>query len=65
MEKETAYKHELVVPNEDLPFKLFVFEGKEGNYVRDRHWHRSIEIFDEILNSRLTLFSSRVSIYFR
>ena len=33
MEKETAYKHELVVPNEDLPFKLFVFEGKEGNYV--------------------------------
>ena len=45
MEKETAYKHELVVPNEDLPFKLFVFEGKEGNYVRDRHWHRSIEIF--------------------
>ena len=45
MEKETACKHELVVPNEDLPFKLFVFEGKEGNYVRDRHWHRSIEIF--------------------
>ena len=35
MEKETAYKHELVVPNEDLPFKLFVFEGKEGNYVRN------------------------------
>ena len=29
MEKETAYKHELVVPNEDLPFKLFVFEGTE------------------------------------
>ena len=45
MEKETAYKHELVVPNENMPFKLFVFEGKEGNYVRDRHWHRSIEIF--------------------
>lgn len=29
MEKETAYKHELVVPNEDLPFKLFVFEAKK------------------------------------
>jgi AraC-like DNA-binding protein len=24
---------------------MFVFEGKEGNYVRDKHWHRSIEIF--------------------
>lgn len=39
------FQHELVVPNEDLPFKLFVFEGKEGNYIRERHWHRSIEIF--------------------
>lgn len=45
MEQETLYQHELVVPNEDLPFKLFVFEGKDGNYVRDKHWHRSIEIF--------------------
>ncbi len=23
------FRHELVLPNEDLPFKLFVFEGKE------------------------------------
>ncbi|MDL2295501.1 AraC family transcriptional regulator [Lachnospiraceae bacterium OttesenSCG-928-E19] len=38
-------QHELVLPNEDLPFKLFVFEGREGNYYRERHWHRSIEIF--------------------
>lgn len=37
--------HELIVPNEDLPFKLFLFEGKDGNYRREEHWHRSVEIF--------------------
>lgn len=40
-----GYSHEIVLPNEDLPFKMFLFEGKDGNYVRGRHWHRSIEIF--------------------
>ncbi|MDD2978558.1 MAG: AraC family transcriptional regulator [Hespellia sp.] len=39
------FAHELVIPNENLPFKLFLFEGKDGNYVREKHWHRSIEIF--------------------
>lgn len=39
------FSHELIMPNEDLPFKLFVFEGSSGNYFRDKHWHRSIEIF--------------------
>lgn len=39
------YNHEVILPNEDLPFKLFLFEGEHGNYYRDRHWHRSIEIF--------------------
>jgi len=24
---------------------MFIFEGKDGNYVRKKHWHRSIEIF--------------------
>lgn len=33
------------MPNDDIPFKLFSFEGKDGNYIRDKHWHRSIEIF--------------------
>ncbi|MCI8294208.1 MAG: AraC family transcriptional regulator [Hespellia sp.] len=33
------------MPNDDLPFKLFVFEGKNGNYVREKHWHRSVELF--------------------
>ena len=39
------FKHELIIPNEDLPFKLFLFEGKDGNYKRSKHWHRSVEIF--------------------
>ena len=39
------FNHELILPNEDLPFKMFLFEGKDGNYYRDKHWHRSVEIF--------------------
>lgn len=38
-------KHELIIPNDNLPFKLFLFEGGSGNYKRASHWHRSIEIF--------------------
>lgn len=39
------FSHELVVPEEGLPFKIFLFEGREGNYHREKHWHRSVEIF--------------------
>ncbi|MCR5416281.1 MAG: AraC family transcriptional regulator [Pseudobutyrivibrio sp.] len=39
------YQHEVVVTDAGLPFKLFSFEGANGNYVRGKHWHRSIEIF--------------------
>lgn len=39
------FSHELIIPNEDLPFKMFLFEGACGNYFRDKHWHRSVEIF--------------------
>lgn len=39
------YSHEIIMPNDDIPFKLFVFEGKDGNYIREKHWHRSVEIF--------------------
>ncbi len=39
------YQHEVIVTDEGLPFKLFAFEGQNGNYVREKHWHRSIEIF--------------------
>ena len=39
------FSHELIVPEPGFPFKLFIFEGRDGNYRRDRHWHRSVEIF--------------------
>lgn len=39
------FSHEVVIPNKDLPFRIFLFEGKDGNYVREKHWHRSVEIF--------------------
>lgn len=43
--QQMEFRHELVIPNENFPFKLFLFEGKDGNYKRAGHWHRSIEIF--------------------
>ncbi|MGN1165476.1 MAG: AraC family transcriptional regulator [Lachnospiraceae bacterium] len=49
------YSHELILPNDDIPFKLFLFEGKDGNYIRDKHWHRSVEIF--------ALFEGEISFY--
>lgn len=39
------YSHEIIMPNDDIPFKMFIFEGRDGNYVREKHWHRSVEIF--------------------
>lgn len=38
-------KRELVLPNDDLPFRMFVFEGKNGHYRVSKHWHDSVEIF--------------------
>lgn len=49
------YQHELVIPNEGLPFKLFLFEGSKGGYVREKHWHTSVEIFT-VLEGKLTFF---------
>lgn len=51
--------HELVVPNEDLPCKVFTFEGGDGNYRRDKHWHRSVEIF-AVFEGTLTFFINEV-----
>lgn len=39
------YKHEIVIPNEDLTFRMFPFEGAEGKYRVPKHWHRSVEIY--------------------
>lgn len=40
-----SYQHEVIVPNQGFPFKLFLFEGSNGKYIREKHWHRSVEIF--------------------
>lgn len=42
---EQKYQHEMIVTDAGFPFKLFLFEGYNGKYIRDKHWHRSIEIF--------------------
>lgn len=39
------FRHEYVMPNEHLPFRMFLFEGKDGDYKVNKHWHQSIEIF--------------------
>ena len=39
------FTYEMVVPNEDLPCKFIIFEGKNGNDRRANHWHQSVEIF--------------------
>ena len=39
------FRYELVMPNEGLPFRLFIFEGREGNYKVTKHWHQSVELF--------------------
>jgi len=39
------FQYELVVPNNDLPFRMFLFEGSEGNYSVVKHWHNTVELF--------------------
>lgn len=58
---DADFNHEIVIPNEDLPFKLFLFEGRDGNYRRAKHWHRSIEIF-LVLEGELEFFINDVSL---
>lgn len=53
------FQHELIIPNEDLPFKLFLFEGGSGNYIREKHWHTSIEIF-AVLEGSLSFYLNEV-----
>lgn len=49
------FQHELIIPNEGLPFKLFLFEGGDGNYEREKHWHTSVELF-AVMDGRLSFF---------
>ena len=53
------FQHELIIPNEGLPFKLFLFEGRNGNYVREKHWHTSIEIFT-VMEGSLSFYIDEV-----
>ena len=53
------FQHELIIPNEGLPFKLFLFEGRNGNYVREKHWHTSIEIFT-VMEGSLSFYIGEV-----
>ena len=52
------FQHELIIPNEGLPFKVFLFEGENGNYVREKHWHTSIEIF-AVMEGSLDFFVNK------
>lgn len=60
----TDFQHELIIPNEDLPFKLFLFEGADGSYRRAKHWHRSVEIF-LVLSGSLEFFVNNLEIPLR
>ncbi len=33
------FQHELIIPNEGLPFKIFLFEGGQGHYEREALAH--------------------------
>lgn len=52
------FQHELIIPDEGLPFKVFLFEGENGNYVREKHWHTSIEIF-AVMEGSLDFFVNK------
>lgn len=53
------FQHELIIPNEGLSFKLFLFEGGNGNYEREKHWHTVVEIF-AVLEGSLSFFVNDV-----
>lgn len=50
-----GYEHEIVIPDQGFLFKVFLFEGKDGHYLRGKHWHRSIEIF-AVYEGELTFY---------
>ncbi len=53
------FQNELVVPNDGLSFKLFLFEGGGGNYDREKHWHTVVEIF-AVLEGSLSFYINDV-----
>lgn len=49
------FQYEVIIPDENMPFKLFLFEGEKGNYMREKHWHTSVEIF-AVLEGELSFY---------
>lgn len=41
---QTEYKHELIIPNESIPVKIFSFSAHNDFRIIPKHWHRSAEI---------------------
>ena len=39
------FRYETVIPNDDLPFRMFIFEGRDGNYRVSKHWHSQWNCF--------------------
>ena len=52
-------QHEIIVPDTGFPFKLFAFEGMNGKYIREKHWHSSIEIFC-VINGEIDFYINDV-----
>lgn len=40
----TEYKHELIIPNESIPVKIFSFSAHNDLRIIPFHWHRSAEM---------------------
>ena len=52
------FQHELIIPDEGLPFNVFLLECGNCNYVREKHWHTSVEIF-AVMEGRLDFFVNK------
>lgn len=46
-------RHTIHLFTDEKPFDIYLYEGSQGNYMQERHWHRSIEIF-AIVEGELT-----------
>ena len=56
------FSHELVLPNEDLPFRMFYLKEKTEIMSGEKHWHRSIEMF-VVLEGKLDFYINEEDIH--
>ena len=40
----SEYRHELIIPNESIPVKIFSFSARNDQRIIPQHWHNSAEI---------------------